>query len=278
MRFFDMGWFGTAVGSAIGFAVGGPVGAVFGAAVGQGVDRGWIGGARRPSLTGAQRTRVQARFFETTFLVMGHVAKADGRVSEAEVALARSVMDRMSLGTEQRRVAIDLFNHGKSPDFDLAAAIDALKAVCTGQGTLIHLFLEVQLLTAYVDGTPTPEQRHALEIIRRGLGVSAFAYRQLENLLVLQQRMYAGASGSAGRGSASTAARPAPLAGAYATLGVGPKASDAEVKKAYQRLMSRHHPDKLMARGLPEEAMRMASQKTQEIRRAYETIKEARTA
>jgi DnaJ like chaperone protein len=72
--------------------------------------------------------------------------------------------------------------------------------------------------------------------------------------------------------------RPAPLASAYATLGVGPKASDAEIKKAYRRLMSQHHPDKLMAKGLPEEAMRMASQKTQEIRRAYETITEARAA
>jgi DnaJ like chaperone protein len=44
-------------------------------------------------------------------------------------------MDRMSLGADQRRVAIDLFNQGKSPDFDLAGAIAALKAVCTGQGT-----------------------------------------------------------------------------------------------------------------------------------------------
>ena len=151
-------------------------------------------------------------------------------------------------------------------------------AVCTGQGTLIHLFLEVQLLTAYVDGIPTAEQRRALETIRRGLNVSAFAYRQLENLLVLQQRMYAGATGQAGRGRSSSSARPAPLASAYATLGIGPKASDAEIKKAYRRLMSQHHPDKLMAKGLPEEAMRMASQKTQEIRRAYETITEARGA
>jgi DnaJ like chaperone protein len=143
---------------------------------------------------------------------------------------------------------------------------------------LIHLFLEVQLMTAYVDGAPTPDQRRALETIREGLNVSAFAYRQLEKLLVLQQRISAGATGYAGRGKSSTGARPAPLASAYATLGVGPKASDAEIKKAYRRLISQHHPDKLMAKGLPEEAMRMASQKTQEIRRAYETITEARAA
>jgi DnaJ like chaperone protein len=273
-----MRWVGTAFGSAIGFVVGGPVGAVFGAALGQGVDRGLLGGKPRPVLTSAQRARVQARFFETSFAVMGHVAKADGRVSEAEIALARSVMDRMSLAPAQRRAAIDLFNQGKASDFDLAASLDALREVGKGQGTLIHLFLEVQLLTAYVDGPPTPEQRQVLETIRQGLNVSPFAFRQLENLLVLQQRLHAGATGSSGRRGSATVFRQPPLAGAYATLGVGPKASDAEVKKAYRRLMSQHHPDKLMARGLPEEALRMASKKTQEIRRAYETITEARAA
>jgi DnaJ like chaperone protein len=273
-----MRWVGTAVGSAIGFVVGGPVGAVFGAALGQGVDRGVIGGNPRPTLTSAQRAGIQARFFETTFTVMGHLAKADGRVSEAEIALARSVMDRMSLAPVQRRAAIDLFNRGKSADFDRAASLDGLAKVGKGQGTLVHLFLEVQLLVAYVDGPPTPEQRRGLETIRDRLKVSGFAFRQLENLLVLQQRLHAGVTGSSGRRPASTVPRQPPLAGAYATLGVEPKASDAEVKKAYRRLMSQHHPDKLMARGLPEEALRMASKKTQEIRRAYETITEARAA
>lgn len=273
-----MGWLGTAVGGAIGMVVGGPVGAVFGAALGQGVDRGWIGGKARPVLTGAQRVRIQSRFFETIFSVMGHVAKADGRVSEAEIALARSVMDRMSLAQSQRRAAIDLFNQGKGSDFDLVASLASLHKVSTGQGTLIHLFLEVQLLTAYVDGPPTPEQRRVLETVRQGLHVSTFAFRQLENLLLLQQRLHAGAAGGAGGGGFSRVAKPPPLATAYATLGVEPKASDAEVKKAYRRLMSQNHPDKLMSRGLPEEALRMASQKTQEIRRAYEIISEARAA
>jgi DnaJ like chaperone protein len=57
---------------------------------------------------------------------------------------------------------------------------------------------------------------------------------------------------------------------------VDKSASEAEVKNAYSRLMSQHNPDKLVAKGLPEEMMKIATQKTHEIRQAYEQIKEAR--
>ena len=63
---------------------------------------------------------------------------------------------------------------------------------------------------------------------------------------------------------------------AYAVLNVSASSSDAEVKKAYRRLMSQHHPDKLVAKGLPEEMMELAKEKTQEIRAAYDVIKNSR--
>jgi DnaJ like chaperone protein len=63
---------------------------------------------------------------------------------------------------------------------------------------------------------------------------------------------------------------------AYAVLGVDRTAGDAEVKKAYRRLMNQHHPDKLVARGLPEEMIDLATEKTQEIKAAYETVMESR--
>ena len=66
------------------------------------------------------------------------------------------------------------------------------------------------------------------------------------------------------------------LGDAYSVLNVDENASDAEVKKSYRRLMAQHHPDKLVAKGLPEEMMKIATQRTQEIRQAYERIKKHR--
>lgn len=273
-----MGWWGTAVGGAVGLVVAGPVGAILGAALGQGLDRGLLGRFFPRRVPAADRDRIQERFFEATFAIMGHLAKSDGRVVAAEVAFAESVMDRMALSPGLRRAAILLFNQGKSSQFDLTASIADLRVVLAGQASLLQLFLEVQLGAAYADGAPNAAERQVLSEIRRGLGISPLAYQSLERLVALQRRIHR-------RGAGTGRARPQPpptreslLQSAYAVLGIAPAASDSEVKRAYRRLMSQHHPDKLASRGLPEEALQMASQKTQEIRRAYEAITQARAA
>jgi DnaJ like chaperone protein len=149
-----MGWLGKALGGAVGLALGGPVGAVLGVALGHGLDLG----AARADLFGGARVkdpaRLQERFFETTFAVMGHLAKADGRVSEPEIAYAESVMDRMGLTPALRRAAILFFGQGKAAAFELLPALTELRQAGLGQGALRQIFLEVQMGAAYADADP----------------------------------------------------------------------------------------------------------------------------
>ncbi len=268
-----MSWWGKLVGGAFGFMLGGPLGALLGAALGHKFDKGLQGLPEDALEWGAgDRERVQTAFFTTTFSVMGCVAKADGRISAKEIQLAEAVMDQMSLSGDMRQTAIRLFNEGKSESFPLDEVLEQFRHECHRRQTLVQMFIEIQLQAAYADGQMGQEEESLLLHICQRLNVSEFVFRQLAQM-IQAERHYAG-----GRGAGRRPPQPEKLAtkDAYAILNISAEATDKEVTRAYRRLMSRHHPDKLVAKGLPEEMMKMAAQKTDEIRKAYDRVKEKR--
>lgn len=273
-----MSWWGKLIGGYFGFMLGGPLGALLGAAVGHGFDRGlkqMKGGVLPPP---GDQERIQTAFFTATFSVMGHLAKADGRVTQTEIRFAEAVMAQMNLSGEMRKTAIRLFGEGKAPDFPLEALLDQFRHEVGRRRNLLRMFLEIQIQAAYGDGAISAVEDELLRRISRRLGVPEYEFRILEKMIGAQVRFREQAAQGAGAGRGGH--RPQPTApsldDAYAALGLARDASDAEVKKAYRRLMSQHHPDKLVAKGLPEEMMKVASQKTHEIKQAYEIIREAR--
>ena len=261
-----MSWWGKLVGGAFGFMLGGPLGALLGAALGHKFDKGLGDIQGFEGLAPGQQERVQTAFFTATFSVMGAVAKADGKVSRHEISLAEAVMREMNLSGELRRTAIRLFNEGKAAAFPLDDVLHQFRQECHGRRTLIRMFIEIQLQAAYADGSLHKAEEQLLLHICRQLGFSEREFRRLEQMLGAQRHY---------QQAATQAAKPS-LDDAYGVLGVGSDAPDAEIKKAYRRLISQHHPDKLVSKGLPEEMMKVASQKTHEIKQAYEQIKSAR--
>ena len=266
-----MSWWGKIIGGAFGYALMGPLGVLLGAALGHQFDAGLKRAEREDEQVprfGA-RERTQAAFFTAVFSVMGHVAKADGRVSEDEIAAARAIMGQMLLSDEQKHAAIRLFSQGKQADFDLDGVLEQFRKEARRQRSLVLMFIEVQLHAAYADGYIHPAERRILDYVSRRLGISEFEFRRIE-AMVRAQHHFAGAGGG------SPAERGPSLDDAYAVLGVSAEASDAELKRAYRRLMNQHHPDKLVGRGMPEEMVKLATEKTQEIKAAYERIRSAR--
>ncbi len=284
---------GTLLGGGAGLALGGPLGALVGAALGHGVDR-WVLFRPRPEVRRngtppGQAWAVGGGFIHPTFAVMGHLAKVEGRVSEREIALAESVMARLQLSAEQRRAAIEAFNEGKSTAFPLDQVLAALRRDCRGRGVMLRLFLDFQFQMAYVDGVPGRQQTALLLHIARHLGVSDAVFHALDRAARFQRGSSgvdsAKASGRSGGPRSGPGAKPKPpagdgsgLAAAYAVLGVASTASEAEVKRAYRRLLSKNHPDKLVSKGVPPDMLKLADEKTHRIRRAYETITRARAA
>ena len=278
-----MGWIGKVIGGVAGLLVAEAPGAVLGTILGHGFDHGLRSLRRNGSLSRQERERVQTAFRAVTFSTMGHVAKADGRVSEAEIAMAEAAMTRLRFSAEKRRQAIADFKRGKAPEFVLAEALTTFWRDCRGNAGLLEMFLRFQLQAAYADGAPSSAQRQLLNQVRRALRIPESQFEQLEQMILAERAKASGKTGTRGKkksrgSSAQSDSAVLTLAQAYALLGVKPSDSEIVIKRAYRRLRSQHHPDKLVARGLPEEMLKLATEKTQQIRQAYERIQQARAA
>ena len=263
-----MGWYGKLFGALIGAIVGrGWLGALIGFLIGHQLDRQAAAGR----LGGTDPHVLSAAFFRATFQVMGQVAKSDGRVSEQEIEAARATMRRFSLG-EADGPARD---RASSPRASAPTSRCGRRSRnCAGligrRGDLRRMFLQIQLEAALQGNGLTPAARPVFHEICQALGVSALEFASLEAMLRMRAQAGAGAEGQ------SPGAAAARIADAYRVLGVASAASDAELTRAYRRLMSRNHPDKLVANGLPESMVAAAHERTKQVLAAYELLKRHR--
>jgi len=273
-----MAWKGKFFGALVGFLITRNVwGAVMGAVIGHMFDESarfgyasspYAAAAAEANAAGAAAASVSEVFFRTTFELMGHVAKSDGRVSEAEIGAARRLMAELRLGPAEVNAAIDCFRAGKSRGFDADWSVEQLRAACGMRHDLLRAFMELQLRAALAGNNMSQPARTILTRVAEQLGMSGLEFAYMEAALRARRQ---GGNGSSGRPPSEK-----PLAGCYEELEVGSHVSDQEVTKAYRRQMSRHHPDKLVANGLPESMAQVAKEKTQRIQEAYEAIRAAR--
>jgi len=248
---------------------GGPFGAAIGALVGHQFDSAVAEGDRLSGPT-VTPTQVAEQFFLSTFRVMGHLAKADGRVTEQEIAAARSVMTALRLDSMQVAVAINEFTKGKQATFDVTDELTRLAPALAGRPDLVRVFLEIQLRAGLAGNNLEGPVRKSLNRVASSLGVSVLELAQIESILRIQRGNFSREQ----RTSAPNGAQQLQMA--YQVLECESTVTNEEVVKAYRRALSRHHPDKLKANGLPESMVEHAKERTQQIIEAYELIKERR--
>ncbi|EMP57411.1 heat shock protein DnaJ domain-containing protein [Marinobacter santoriniensis NKSG1] len=253
--------FAMIVGGLIGYAFGRFPGFIIGAAIGA-----FLFNRAKTRLIGKLQN-IQSGFVESVFAVMGALCKADGVVTQDEIEMAETMFVRFRMNEQQRAAAKKAFNRGKSPDFDLDSELDHFLRISGRQPALLQMFLQVQVSAIAADGVIHPEEHQMLVRIARRLGLPDSQVDQLEAML---RGAHAGQAGGGQRSSDQQ------IDDAYKVLGVSASASDAEVKRAYRKLMSENHPDKLAGKGLPESMREMAEERTREISHAYDVIKEAR--
>ena len=258
--------YGKIIGGLLGLLVGGVVGLIIGLLIGHSFDKGLVKTLQFGSPENIER--IKTSFFETTFLLSGYLAKADGQVSKEEIAHTEQVFTQMGLSLEQRQRAIELFRQGSSGEFQVEPTVSAFLQTCGPQRQLQQTLLLFLISLALADQTIEPAEHAALERVATlmGLGVA-----QLEQLLRMAQAQehFHGQGGFAAQPGTS-------IDDAYTALGVGSQVNDKELKRAYRKLMSENHPDKLIAKGVPEDMVKLATERSQEIQAAYEMVRKHR--
>lgn len=251
----------------IGFIAGyyffGLFGALFGLFIGVLIDRMRVYGAG--GINPLQNPLRQTVFLETLFISMGKLAKADGQISAEEIAHAEAFMQKLGMTTEHRLRAIDLFKQGAAPAFDIGPTYDKFMEICGHTSQLKQVLLVYLIVMALTDGHFHPEEEVLLITIANRLGYDDAAFKHLMEM-VLNQSQFGG-------GKANTAAA---LDDAYKALGVTKENTDQEIKRAYRKLMSQYHPDKLIGQGLPKDMIDVATEQAKEIQLAHDLIQKTR--
>ncbi|MDP3704872.1 MAG: co-chaperone DjlA [Legionellaceae bacterium] len=286
-------WWGKLIGAFFGYLIAGPMGALFGLLVGNFFDRGLAEHFSKPywHYFAEQDQAVRHVFFESMFTILGHIAKTDGRISEEAIQQAKQIMNQMELNAAQKIVAQKYFNAGKNTSFNLYSMLGDLQKAIGSKPTLIRLFIEAQYqfirqtgitkkkldimnnLLACMRLAPLQQQQHFSE---------EFSWYSTTQNAYQQQRSSSNQQRSSSNQHHSSSNQRQQyhqphynhenVDDAYTVLGIKSTASQPEVKRAYRRRISLNHPDKLIAKGLPESAIKLANEKTQRIRKAYEQI------
>ena len=259
---------GKVIGGILGLIVGGFIGAIVGIFFGHIFDKAKIQLQQRETPEALQA--IQTTFFRTTFTLIGYLAKADGRVSEEEIDSTQQLMEKMGLTADHKREAIRLFKTGAAEEFSPEEVLRDFQQVCGHRTQLTQMLMVYLVNTALADGDFDAKEEVALRKVAEGLRFSHAAFDQLIRMIRGQ-----GAFGG-GYQQHSQTSHTADLASAYDALGITETASDAEAKKAYRKLMSEYHPDKLIGQGVPDDMVKVATERAQEVQAAYDLIKSSR--
>ena len=213
--------------------------------------------------------RAEQRLLRAIFMVLGRLAKMNGRVTQEEIDYAGQIMQRMALAGEKRREAIVAYDQGKHPYADLSESVALAVKVMGRRSALAKLILQIQCEAAYLKGNLRLKDKMLLRDVAEQFGYSKSEFLAIAS--ATQSEHYQRAETNSRTEFMKPQGRSF-LQNAYRVLQLEPGVEDGEIRRAYLRMMSRYHPDKLASKDASEEALKQAQEKAMAIRSAYEAL------
>jgi DnaJ like chaperone protein len=254
-----MGFWGKAIGAGLGFMLGGPIGAILGGVLGHTYDVE-SGGSRKyfenkdhswPELE--QEFDRQYLFYVSLASLAAKMAKADGVITSDEIrAFDSFLVNELGLSIEERKQVAAFFNEAKNSSADAVAIARQFRSLIGNQRDVLGIMIQLLFKIALADGKIHSNEEQFIHSVASVFGIAANEFEQIKAMFYQSSDH------------------------AYKILGVAKTASNEEVKKTYRKLVQEFHPDKLQAKGVPEDFMKLAHEKMAEINKAYTDIRKER--
>ena len=252
-----MGWFGKITFGTLGLFLGGPLGAIAGAAMGHLlVDKGIDAAGRAVDATGGSRLgpaeQTQATYFISLFSILGKLSKIDGVVAREEIAVVDGFINGLPMADREKQFARQIFNEAKDSRYSMEDFATQLYQAVGAQPALLLSFLDLLFQIAAADGQFHPAEEAALKTVRDIFKISNQQFEDIKAVYFKDFDKF------------------------YKMLNCSPESSNEEIKSNYKKLVKEFHPDKIIAKGLPEEFIDFASNRFREIHESYEKIRQER--
>lgn len=241
-----MSIWGKILGGAAGFAIGGPLGALLGASMGHAVDSGVVGST---SSEGASATR-KITFTIGVIALSAKMAKADGQVTEDEVAAFKQVFE---IPPHEVKNVSRVFSLAQQDTAGYEAYARQIAKLFKDAPHVLEDLLGALFYIAKADGVVHPGELEYLENVSTIFGFKPDCWEKLKALHLGPDK-----------------------ASPYTVLGVNPDISNEDLKKTYKDLIKENHPDRLIAEGMPEEFIQVANDRLAAINSAYDKVEKLR--
>jgi DnaJ like chaperone protein len=256
-----MGWIGKLIGGTIGLGLGGPLGAILGAALGHRFDKSeekyLEGYGGRPDSGFSYSVNQQQKemiFFVAAFSMLAKIAKADGQVTEHEIDAVQDFMEKdLKLDSVSQSAAVNIFRAAKNSSESFESFARQFYDAFREQEQILELMIDVLFRVATSDGTLVSDEEILIENTSKLFGFSESKFDSIRSKYTKTASNHY-----------------------YAVLNCTPSDDNSHIKKQYRKLVSEYHPDKIIAKGLPDEFVEFANEKFKEIQEAYDAVSKER--
>ena len=238
-----MSIWGIIIGGTAGFALGGPIGGLLGAVAGHAVEK------RLGPVSADPQATKRVAFTVAVIALSAKMAKADGIVSHDEIAAFREHVYIPPTEVKQVGKFWDLARQTPAGYEDYAKQVARL---FPAKAPILEQLMDLLFHIAKSDGDITEPEQNYLHSVASIFG---FDDSEFDRLLAIH------------RGSGPSA---------YEILGVSADCDNQTVTRRWRELVRTHHPDTLIANGMPEEFVAAANDKLARINAAYDTLVQQR--